>query len=251
MRQSSMGALLTAIAVLVSCGNLSCSRPQSSNGAESPSSDDQELDPEIKRYTAAELPAVGQPLIPLDQGRVQFAPPDNWSVLPRDSRYLARFVKGEGPNSLPRITITAMGAPEETRDVTEENAALFAAQMQAKSEAQMGRRILESCRPVTLGTRIWSRHVRYVELNRQSCVLQSLETARDGRLYAIELIVQSDGKTNEDFAKAILAHRNEAYAVAANWKFLKELSEPAETAVAETGKQTDSTSEEENPQPDN
>lgn len=254
MWQWSTGALMAVILAAAGCDKPSSPQPSSPQPAPSHAPAG-----EVKTYSAAELPAVGEPLPPLDQGRVEFAPPQGWQVLSRQSQFLARF-SPQG-KSKPEIRISAMSAPDDT-NVTRENAAAFASQMQARSEAVSGRRILEPCRPVVLGDQVWSRHVRHVSMNRQPTVLQSLETARDGRLYAIDLYVPCAGETDQDIAKAIMAHRDEAYAVAANWKFLKESRPPADVpAGAESAVEsaepsaTDAAAEirsrEETPQPGN
>lgn len=178
--------------------------------------------PAVKTYQAADLPAVADPLPSfLDNGRVELSPPAKWKVLSRHSQYLARFTKYPDPNKLPRITVSAMPAPSGIVDVTEDNMAEFAAQMQARAEGVKNRRMLEPCRPVILGDIPWSRHVRYISASGPAAV-QALETARGGRLYVIELTVAAKEDSDEAFAAAILTERDTAYAVAANWRFVGE-----------------------------
>jgi hypothetical protein len=217
--------LLALGLVLPGCGKPSNSKlpkPDSTSALKSPA--------ELKTYAAADLPAVVEARLVLDGGRIELSPPEGWKVLPRDSKYLIRLVKGTAENSLPRLTVTAESAPEGTSDVTEANVAEFSAQMEKRSAAVAGRKILEPERPIIVGDYPWSRHVRQLSARGTSsglAAVQSLATARGGRLYVIELTVESPGDSSDDFAKAVLAHRDAAYALAANWKFVGAAAEPA------------------------
>jgi hypothetical protein len=219
-------AVLLALGlVLPGCGKPSDSKqpkPDSTSALKSPA--------ELKSYAAADLPAVVEARLVLDGGRVELSPPEGWKVLPRDSKYLIRLVKGTAHNSLPRLTVTAESAPEGTSDVTEANVAEFSAQMEQLSAAVQGRKILEPERPILVGDYAWSRHVRQLSARGTSsglAAVQSLATARSGRLYVIELTVESPGDSSRDMASAVMAHRNAAYALAANWKFIGAAAEPA------------------------
>ena len=189
---------------------------------------------ELKRYAASELPSVEEPLPPLDDGRVLLSPPSGWRLLPRDPKYLVRLVKGTDNNSLPRITVAAEEAPEKFPDVSEDSAASFAAEIEKLSTAVAGRKVLEPERPIVVGELVWSRHVRQLRTRGGSGVaaVQSLTTARKGRLYTIELTVESPGESAAEIAKAVLAHRDAAYALAANCKFSGEAAEPASEPAA-------------------
>lgn len=205
----------------------------------------------IKSYDAADLPKVADPLPTfLDEGRVEVSPPEGWRVLQRDRKYLARFVKNRGDNSLPRITISALPAVGGIDDVSEDNLAEFTERMQARAVSVKNRRMLEPCRPVILGDIPWSRHVRYISASGPAAV-QALETARGGRLYVIELIVQAKEDSDEAFAAAILTERDTAYAVAANWRFVGEAATaPADGPPAEaTAPSAAAETTEENPPP--
>jgi hypothetical protein len=236
MQPSRWGALLAAGLALAGCDNPS---PSSQPVSSAPSS---QQAAGFKKYVAKDLPAVGERLPPLDDQRVEFAAPKDWRLLSRDRKYVARFVKGKEDNSLPRITVSALPAEAGMEDVSEENVSAFAEKMQDRSQAVEGRKLLEPERPIVLGDHAWSRHVRHLRGRSGHAVVQSLATARGGRLYLIELTVDSAGDSNDDFAKAILAHRNTAYAVAASWKFLggaakagtesPDAKKPAESAPA-------------------
>ncbi|HUE73140.1 MAG TPA: hypothetical protein VMP01_19805 [Pirellulaceae bacterium] len=220
--------LLTLGLVLPGCGSPSDSKqpqPGSKPAVKSPAA--------LKTYAAGDLPAVSETRLVLDGYRVELSPPEGWKVLPRDSKYLIRLVKGTRDNSLPRLTVVAEPAPEGMADVTAENVAEFVRQREQQSAAVPGRKILEPDRPIVVGDYAWSRHVRQLSARGSSsglAAVQSLATARGGRLYVIELTVETPGDSSDDFAKAVLAHRDAAYALAANWKFIGAAAEPAATA---------------------
>ena len=204
----------------------------------------------IKSYDAADLPKVADPLPTfLDEGRFEVSPPKGWRVLSRERKYEARFTKHPDPNRLPRITISALPAVGGIDDVSEDNLAAFIERMQARAVAVKSRRMLEPCRPVILGDIPWSRHVRYISASGPAAV-QALETARGGRLYVIELIVQAKEDSDEAFAAAILTERDTAYAVAANWRFVGEAAAaPAEGAPIGAPASAAIETTEENPPP--
>jgi hypothetical protein len=206
--------------------------------------------PSVKSYTAADLPQVADPLPTfLDDGRFEVSPPQDWHVLSRERKYEARFTKHPDPNRLPRITISALPAVGGIDDVSEDNLAEFVEQMQLRADSVKSRRMLEPCRPVILGDIPWSRHVRYISASGPAAV-QALETARGGRLYVIELIVQAKEDSDEAFAAAILTERDTAYAVAANWRFVGEASTaPAEGAPTGAPASAAIETTEENPPP--
>jgi hypothetical protein len=222
------GLLLSFSLVMAGCEGATNSK-QPGGTSESSASADAVA---VKRYAPEDLPSVEDFLPPLDDGRVELAPPKGWRLLPRDPKYLVRLVKGEEDNSLPRLTVQVEDAAEEVSDVTEGNMAQFAAQMEKRSAAVAGRKILEPERPIVLGKVIWSRHVRQLRYHGGQAAVQSLTTARGGRIYRLELTVDSPGDSTADFAKALLAHRDAAYALAANWKFSGAASEASTAASA-------------------
>lgn len=230
MRHWPWNVLLVALSLaLTGCGGSFNSKPSAGNAK--PAAQGEAA--AAKRYAAADLPPVEAFLLPLDEGRVELSPPKGWRVLPRNPKYLLRLVKGAGDNSLPRLTVTAEPAPDGMADVIEENFTEFARQMEQRSAAVAGRKILEPERPIFVGDYLWSRHVRQLRARGSSSGLvavQSLATARGGRLYVIELTVESPGDSSDDFAKAVLAHRDAAYALAANWKFIGAAAEQAAAA---------------------
>lgn len=175
----------------------------------------------LKRRTADSLPPVADNLPPLDNGRVEFAPPQGWRVLPRLTGYLANFTAGKTNNDLPRIRVT-VGAPPEgsPTDLTEATADAFAAAVTKGLVAEKKDSVVEPPKPLLLEDRVWSRYVRNPRSDGEPIAIQTLQTIYDGRLYTVELIV--DAKSPDEYATALVQHRDAAYSVAAHMKFSPE-----------------------------
>lgn len=177
----------------------------------------------LKSVDISKLPAVGDPLPPQDDGRVEPAPPQGWKAAPRDNKFVARFSRKTG--ELPRIDITAAVSPfPGMEEVTAENAADFAAKME---KAPGKRAMIEGFKPLKIGDRIWSRSVRKVKYGSYDSQIQSLSTLVGGRLYTVDLIVL--GQTADE----LLAERDYGYAVAANMKFKPDEKRPPLTVPVE------------------
>jgi len=194
----------------------------------------------IKRRERDSLPAVEAYLPPLDEGRVQVAPPEGWRPIARDAKYLARFVKGDAAE-LPRIAVTAADSPSpEVTNVTEENVEELIGPLTAKSK-EGKKKPVEPVRPIILGDQVFARHVRMARYNDEPCAIASLQTVRDGRLYSVELYVKA-GSDGSEYPKFLKQHQDAAYAVAANLKFgddpqpapVPTEEKPAEEAPAES-----------------
>lgn len=185
----------------------------------------------IKRYETADLPVVADFLPPLDEGRIEVAPPEDWSPS-RQKGYLVVFAKGKVAD-LPRITVAAVDSPvSQLGDTSEDNAADFAAALRKHYASDKKKIVREPPKPVILGGRVWLRHVRQVKADPVGAV-QSLQIVRDGRLYSIEMTCDAKSDAKADIAAAVLAFRDQAYAVAANAKFPKEAGAPAAETPAE------------------
>lgn len=173
----------------------------------------------IKRRDPSSLPAVGDYLPPLDDGRVEIAPPEGWKTLPRHADFLVVFNKGESANDFPRISITASDTSSGIADVTEDSAGAFAEAMAKQLRSEKKSFIAEPPKPIILGDQTWSRYVRNPIYNGEPIAIQMLQTVRGGRQYNVELIVNV--KVQDQYAEDLKAGRDAAYAVAANMKFLK------------------------------
>lgn len=188
----------------------------------------------IKRRTADSLKPIGDYLPPLDDGKIQIAPPAEWNTMPRDARYLARFVKGKA-SELPRITVTAWDSPLlEVSDLDESNAGLLTAHL-IKEMKRDKKTVVEMPKPIILGDTLFVRHVRRAKLpSGDNVVVQGLDTIRAGRIYTIELIALIDAPRAEQYEASLTKWRDYAYAVAANLKFGAETAPPATEAPPAT-----------------
>ena len=204
-----------------------------------------------KRRTVAELPAVGEYLPPLDQGRVQIAPPTGWKELPPVTLDLAGFALEEG-RQLPRITLAAWDTPlDEIKDLTEANSEQLAAELLKELEHDK-KTVEEPPKPIFLGPTLYLRHVRRARApSGNDVVVQALETVHGGRLYVIELVARIEGPRPEDYGPSLMKWRNESYAVAANLKFLggEQSPSPPVEAPPPATKPEGNKPAEENPKP--
>jgi hypothetical protein len=187
----------------------------------------------IKRRPVSAFPKVGEYLPPLDDAKVELAPPAGWITLSRDSRYLSRFAKAKA-SELPRISVMAGDTPDAAvTDLTEENCDHLAALLlkQMKSEKK---HIEEETMPIYLGDTLFIRHVRRAQLSGDPVVLQSLQTVKGGRLYTIELTCNIDAPRAEEYEASLKQYRDFGYSVAANMRFLGDMpaAAPAEPPAA-------------------
>lgn len=235
---------VVVLGALVGCGGSQSAKPNTggdsgeaaaSGGGDAP-----------KSYTAAELPEMDdRPTPVMDEGRVQIALPTGWKPLKKNPKFLIAAIPEESTAAkFPRITV-AVADPTitEKSSVTLKNAQSIADQLQG----QMKKSPIENCTPVALGENIWIRHVRAVKAadGVGDLAIQSLQTIKSGRLYTVELTVDAKNNPRSSnppiiYEKTLKAHRDFAYAVAANMKFPKEAGgapatdiKPAEEKPAE------------------
>jgi hypothetical protein len=186
-----------------------------------------------KRRLAEDLPAVGDPLPPLDDGRVEIAGPEGWRPLLRNSKYLAAFIK-EGGRQLPRIVATVGDPPADVLDDTaEDNAHVLAEVLDAGLRQDDTKVVPEHCVPIILGERTFVRHVRLATMGGDPVVIQSLQTVAGGRLYTVELICAVNAADGREYVQSLKTYRDDGYSVAANMKFTAAEPGPAD-ATSET-----------------
>jgi hypothetical protein len=242
-------ALLMALSCIVSpgCGGGAAENGSGSGGTAAETEGDEADGSAIKRRKVDSLPAVGAYLPPMDDGRIRVAPPEGWRPVARDSKYLARFVKGDA-SELPRIAITVADSPSpEVTNVTEENVEELIGPLTAKSK-EGKRKPIEPVRPILLGDHVFARHVRIARMNDEPVAIVALQTVRDGQMYTVELYVNAGSDGNE-YAKYLKQSQDAAYAVAANLKFGDDpapVPEPLE-APADEAKPTDNAPENKTP----
>jgi hypothetical protein len=211
----------------------------------------------LLRRQLADLPKVGEYLHPLDGNRLEVAPPEGWVPTPKGRTFLVGFHK---PGvELPRITINAEDPPEGSpQELTEEGAEAFAARLDQELRAAVAekrKRVEEYCLPIVLGDNLFIRHVRQVK-GSSPCVVQSLQTIKNGRLYTVELIVEINSPRSSEYEKSLRDERDNGYAVAANMRFappgetfdplaeLKRSGSPADNSAPLKSRSTESKSPE-------
>jgi hypothetical protein len=215
-------ALLVPLLFVGLCG---CGGSAPEGDATSPSTDSSSSTG-AKKYEKGALPAVGEYLPPLDVARVEVAPPKTWRILPNNRNYVCAFAKEAG-GGLPRIIVKAEDATFESfPSVTAENVADFATAVEATVQD-----VVEKPKPLILGENAFARFVKEAAFKNAKAEVQVLMTQHAERLYTIELQV---------IAGAITVDRDQAYAVAANMKFLEQpgqtpdpAPQPAEDPAAE------------------
>lgn len=89
--------------------------------------------PEVPRLVSGRLPELGDYLPPLDDGRLELAPPKDWVVAPRSSEYIVRF-QAEAGSTYPSVLVEA-NPSERFKTVTPENLEAFAKSVAAELEA--------------------------------------------------------------------------------------------------------------------
>ncbi len=185
-----------------------------------------------KKVTTKNLPKLGDHFGPLDDGRLEVAPPAGWHVPPRSSKYIARFQKSE-EGSYPSIIITAEDH-QSGFSVSKKNVDKFVKQTAAKlKKDKKTARLADSVLPVEVGSFvgvIYKRRGR-APFGFKKIIVDRLiiETVVDGRKYAVEL------RAREGDAARYQPH---LLAVASEMKFIepgggKTLDEAPEEATQE------------------
>lgn len=186
-----------------------------------PADDDSPSEPAVKEVSADKLPPLADYLPPLDEGRIQIAPPTDWKVLSRDNKYLMRMVRGSEVG-LPRILITTeLLTPEGIDTATPENVVEFTAKVGAGLKERKAA-VLEPALPMVIGENAFARYVLKAKMGQSMIERQVLQTAWQGRMYTVDLQVTDQAEMKK--------HRDVAYAVAAGLKFI---ADPAADKPAE------------------
>ncbi len=159
---------------------------------------------------------------PLEQGRLELAPPKDWVFSRPGSDYLVGFhPSGSSLNQLPRVLISVQESPfDPIQDLNPTNASSV---IQSITESLSEGQFKSPPALVGLGGRTW---IEFVGLGRRRGTLvarQYLQTIVEGRLFEVRLEV-----ADRNFE----AHRHQGYAVAATAKFSQP---PAEAAPVDAG----------------
>lgn len=166
-----------------------------------------------------ELPELGDPIGPLDQQRIEVAPPKGWYVPARSSRWIVRFTPSDQVG-YPSIMVTAEPY-EGISNVSRQNVAEFAKQIaSALGSNKSGAKQAAEAAPIQIGRFVGVSHERTGEAPHgfKKIIVERLilDTVVAGRKYSIEL------RTREgDLSK----YRPHVFAVAAGIKFLEQETE--------------------------
>jgi len=133
--------------------------------------------------TAQELPALADYLPPLDDERIEFAPPTGWDVPPASSNYVVRAQKS-ARETYPSIVVTAEDF-EGIADVSTENVKEFAGQVAAAVEKDKS-----AVTPMEFGKFVGVAYRKRAKVRKPVTRILDvlyLETLVAGRKYRIEL----------------------------------------------------------------
>jgi hypothetical protein len=159
---------------------------------------------------AKSLPKLASPIAPVDEGRLEVAPPAGWHVPPRSRRWLARFQADPG-SPYPMIFVTVEDS-DSVFHVTRENLEEFAAQVRKELQADPDtKRLVAGLQPVVIGNFRGTLYRRWGKSGPRVMERWMLETVANGRRYVFEM------RSREGLADEYLPH---LYAVASRVKFL-------------------------------
>jgi hypothetical protein len=152
---------------------------------------------------------LGEYMPPLEDGRLELAPPQGWEFQRAGSEYLVAFVpQGRELNKLPRILMAAEDSP--WPDVTQVNEGNVDSFVKRVKQLRSSEKFAEPPRAMILGENAFATYLTMAKRKGSVVVQQHLETVAGNRLYHMRLEV------NEyEFQK----HRDAANALAAGMKF--------------------------------
>ncbi len=174
---------------------------------------------ESKTLRVDELPKLGEPMEPLDDGRIVVAPPAGWHIPSRDSKWIVRF-KASSKLRYPTIMLTAEDY-EDVFNVSNDNVDEFAEQVSALLE-QDGKtaRLADEITPVEVKRFVGITYRRQGRVNKTKVIERVFaETVVAGRKYTLEL--RASKGTHDRF-------RPYLFAVAGGIQFLQAEAPPAQ-----------------------
>lgn len=137
-----------------------------------------------------DMPPLGDYLPPLDDGRLEMAPPKDWAVAPRSTKFVVRF-QSDPSAPYPSVVVTAEDCAQ-FRDVTEKNIQQYLKFVAAEMEAA-GRG--GTVRPGRIGQMVGAVYQRRVKVKDSlGTILDQLyfDTVLGGRRYRFQLWANSD-----------------------------------------------------------
>lgn len=200
------------LAVIAGCTTGETDGPSADNGAPPPA-EAAGASQAPQRYQLADLDVgLGDYLPPLDEGRVEIAPPAKWRVGSRQQKLVVWFHRYDDPKLLPQIRVTAEGAPAAAPGATPENVREFADWLAGHVQQQLGEKetLVEPVTPVVLGDNAFGYYVRKGKYRGAAAQRHILTTSHQGRMYAMSLIA---------FTEQVPENRDAVFAAGAGMKF--------------------------------
>lgn len=197
------------------------------------------------------LPKLGEPLPPLDDGRLLIAPPAKWERVPRGNNYLAAFAQRK-TDPYPRIIVTVEdfepihnASASNLDDYVKQVEADLQDQAQRKKEAGSGDgkvKLIEPVKPLSVAGKFHGVQYARRAKTKDGDIFEQyyVETVKKGRRYILEL---------RDLAETAARYKPQLYAVAGGMEFPQgetpadtaatpDESKPAEPAQPETKPET-------------
>jgi len=137
----------------------------------------------VAEVNVSRLPAVGETMEPLDDGRVRLAPPEGWCIVPRSRKWVVRFQQSPGAR-YPAIILTAEDY-ETVFQVTRENVGIFAGQRSVALEPRGAAALKVTL--VAVGRWVGVSYLRHGEFDHDVLDRLMMETVVAGRKYNLEL----------------------------------------------------------------
>lgn len=191
--------------LVLTIGLVGCSGPEGG-----PASAPSGAGAKVLQVNAQRLPKLGATLSPVDEGRLEIAPPAGWHVPPRSRRWLVRFQADPG-SPYPMIFVTVEDS-DALFHVTRENLEEFTAGVRGELLADSDtRRLAAGLQPVVIGSFHGTLYRRWGRSDGRVMERWMLETVANGRRYTLEL------RSREGLADEYLPH---LYAVASGLKFV-------------------------------
>lgn len=198
-------------------GEKSAAKDDRSSG-EAGASDSADDDSGVKRYSVTELKVKpGDPMPPLDGGRLEIAAPVGWDwKRPSSGEHIVGFhVKGGTLNSMPRILVSVdAAATAGLDDLDEATVQEFAA---AVTQQLQGAKLKAPVQAMLIGDVPCARYVESARKGNAWVARQFIKTVAGGRTYTVLL---------ESYEDQFGTYRDAGYAVVASMKFAAAGSPP-------------------------
>lgn len=168
---------MTVGLLLSGCGSSTSSTPQESGF-------------KFEKVDVAKLPAVNDPLPPLDDGRLEIAMPEKWKVGGRTKGLLASAFMRSG-QAYPQILVRAGPAEYDVQTLTPEELQGFESQVQEELNSELKEKGLQptvKVQAIQVGDFLGVQYIRRTKNDAgQSIDRLILETTNSGRRYQIEM----------------------------------------------------------------